>query len=111
MQKRCQTGGVGAPPVSTGMHRYATAGLLVTWVLTCRLVTLSGPSPDNARVTWSASRGLAEVDSARPIADVPASHEGRISVTSAMTCALAWQDRSAAATDVVSSTGIPGSGR
>src|SRR5260370_39579992 len=93
MQKRCQTGGVGAPPVSTGMHRYATAGLLVTWVLTCRLVTLSGPSPDNARVTWSASRGLAEVDSASPIADVPASQDGRISVTSAMTCALAWQDR------------------
>jgi hypothetical protein len=67
--------------------------LRLTWisVVTWRRVTLSGPSPDSARATWAASPGPAEVVSARPIAEVPASQAAAISVTSAMACALAWQ--------------------
>ena len=68
----------------------------MTSVLTSRLVTLSGPSPDSASVTRAASPGAAAVDSASPMAEVPASQDGMISVTSAITLALARFDRASA---------------
>ena len=69
----------------------------MTSVLTSRLVTLSGPSPDSASVTRAASPGAAVVDSARPMADTPASQDGMSSVTSAITLALARFERASAA--------------
>ena len=72
------------------------AGAPTTSVLTRRLVTLSGPSPDRASVTCAASPGLADFDSASPMALAPASIDGRMSQTEETTCVCAPQSRASA---------------
>src|ERR1700733_4743677 len=90
----------GPRPAASRAAGYPAAGLTsgrpVTSVVTCRLVTLSGPRPDSASVTRMARPGAAEVDSASPTAETPASQDGMISVTSAITLALARLDRARA---------------
>src|SRR5439155_570972 len=100
-------------PAHLPVGQYVQAGLLLRpdgeqGGVPLRLVTLSGPSPDRALVTWSASPGRAEIVSASPIVPTPASQDGSTWPASPMTWALARPARASPASRRVSgSSSVP----